>query len=78
MFPFLALFAAILRYIAPMIRETDMVGNVLSQRLLKLWIPLALCRFSALPFAWMVIVSVKPDQLLLDTASTRSPSSARR
>ena len=46
-----------------------MVGsNVLSQRLLKLWIPLLLYAvFLLFPFAWMLIVSIKPDQLLLDT-----------
>jgi multiple sugar transport system permease protein len=46
-----------------------MVGsNVLTQRLLKLWIPLLLYAvFLLFPFAWMVIVSIKPDQLLLDT-----------
>jgi multiple sugar transport system permease protein len=46
-----------------------MVGsNVLSQRLLKLWIPLSLyALFLLFPFAWMLIVSIKPDQLLLDT-----------
>lgn len=46
-----------------------MVGsNVLTQRLLKLWIPLALYAiFLLFPFAWMLIVSLKPDQLLLDT-----------
>jgi multiple sugar transport system permease protein len=46
-----------------------MVGsNVLSQRLLKLWIPLLLYSvFLLFPFAWMLIVSIKPDQLLLDT-----------
>jgi multiple sugar transport system permease protein len=46
-----------------------MVGsNVLSQRLLKLWIPLSLYAvFLLFPFAWMLIVSIKPDQLLLDT-----------
>ena len=46
-----------------------MVGsNVLTQRLLKLWIPLLLYAvFLLFPFAWMLIVSVKPDQLLLDT-----------
>jgi multiple sugar transport system permease protein len=46
-----------------------MVGsNVLTQRLLKLWIPLLLYSvFLLFPFAWMVIVSIKPDQLLLDT-----------
>jgi multiple sugar transport system permease protein len=46
-----------------------MVGsNVLTQRLLKLWIPLLLYSiFLLFPFAWMLIVSIKPDQLLLDT-----------
>ena len=46
-----------------------MVGsNVLTQRLLKLWIPLLLYAvFLLFPFAWMLIVSIKPDQLLLDT-----------
>jgi len=46
-----------------------MVGsNVFSQRLLKLWIPLTLYAiFLLFPFAWMLIVSFKPDQLLLDT-----------
>src|SRR5919107_5397176 len=46
-----------------------MVGsNLLTQRLLKLWIPLLLYSvFLLFPFAWMVIVSIKPDQLLLDT-----------
>jgi multiple sugar transport system permease protein len=46
-----------------------MVGsNVLTQRLLKLWIPLSLYAvFLLFPFAWMLIVSIKPDQLLLDT-----------
>jgi multiple sugar transport system permease protein len=46
-----------------------MVGsNVISQRLLKLWIPLLLYSvFLLFPFAWMLIVSIKPDQLLLDT-----------
>jgi len=46
-----------------------MVGsNVFSQRLLKLWIPLLLYSvFLLFPFAWMLIVSIKPDQLLLDT-----------
>ena len=46
-----------------------MVGsNVLSQRLLKLWIPLLLYSvFLLFPFAWMLIVSIKPDQALLDT-----------
>ncbi len=46
-----------------------MVGsNVITQRLLKLWIPLALYAvFLLFPFAWMLIVSIKPDQMLLDT-----------
>ena len=46
-----------------------MVGsNVLTQRLFKLWIPLLLYAiFLLFPFAWMLIVSIKPDQLLLDT-----------
>jgi multiple sugar transport system permease protein len=46
-----------------------MVGsNVFTQRLLKLWIPLLLYSiFLLFPFAWMLIVSIKPDQLLLDT-----------
>ena len=46
-----------------------MVGsNVLTQRLLKLWIPLLLYAvFLLFPFACMLIVSIKPDQLLLDT-----------
>lgn len=46
-----------------------MVGsNVITQRLLKLWIPLLLYSvFLLFPFAWMLIVSIKPDQLLLDT-----------
>lgn len=46
-----------------------MVGsNLFTQRLLKLWIPLALYAiFLLFPFAWMLIVSVKPDQILLDT-----------
>jgi multiple sugar transport system permease protein len=46
-----------------------MVGsNVFTQRLFKLWIPLLLYSiFLLFPFAWMVIVSIKPDQLLLDT-----------
>jgi multiple sugar transport system permease protein len=46
-----------------------MVGsNVLTQRLLKLWLPLALYSiFLLFPFAWMFIVSIKPDQALLDT-----------
>jgi len=46
-----------------------MVGsNAFAQRLLKLWIPLALYAiFLLFPFAWMLIVSIKPDQILLDT-----------
>lgn len=46
-----------------------MVGsNVITQRLLKLWLPLMLYAiFLLFPFAWMLIVSIKPDQLLLDT-----------
>jgi multiple sugar transport system permease protein len=46
-----------------------MVGsNAFTQRLLKLWIPLALYAiFLLFPFAWMLIVSIKPDQALLDT-----------
>jgi multiple sugar transport system permease protein len=46
-----------------------MVGsNAFVQRLLKLWIPLLLYAvFLLFPFAWMLIVSIKPDQLLLDT-----------
>ena len=46
-----------------------MVGsNVFTQRLFKLWIPLLLYSiFLLFPFAWMAIVSIKPDQLLLDT-----------
>jgi multiple sugar transport system permease protein len=46
-----------------------MVGsNTVVQRLLKLWLPLALYAiFLLFPFAWMLIVSIKPDQVLLDT-----------
>jgi multiple sugar transport system permease protein len=46
-----------------------MVGsNVFTQRLLKLWLPLLLYSvFLLFPFAWMFIVSIKPDQVLLDT-----------
>lgn len=46
-----------------------MVGsNVLTQRLFKLWLPLLLYSvFLLFPFAWMLIVSIKPDQVLLDT-----------
>jgi multiple sugar transport system permease protein len=40
-----------------------MVGsNVLAQRLLKLWLPLFLYAvFLLFPFAWMFIVSIRPD-----------------
>jgi multiple sugar transport system permease protein len=46
-----------------------MVGsNLFLQRLFKLWLPLLLYAvFLLFPFAWMLIVSIKPDQLLLDT-----------
>ena len=46
-----------------------MVGsNLFLQRLFKLWIPLLLYAvFLLFPFAWMLIVSIKPDRLLLDT-----------
>lgn len=46
-----------------------MVGsNTLGNRFLKLWLPLALYAvFLLFPFAWMLIVSIKPDELLLDT-----------
>jgi multiple sugar transport system permease protein len=46
-----------------------MVGsNALTQRLVKLWLPLLLYSvFLLFPFAWMLIVSIKPDQVLLDT-----------
>jgi multiple sugar transport system permease protein len=46
-----------------------MVGsNLFLQRLLKLWLPLLLYSvFLLFPFAWMLIVSLKPDQALLDT-----------
>jgi multiple sugar transport system permease protein len=46
-----------------------MVGsNLLTQRILKLWLPLLLYSvFLLFPFAWMLIVSIKPDQVLLDT-----------
>jgi len=46
-----------------------MVGsNVFTQRLFKLWLPLLLYSiFLLFPFAWMLIVSIKPDQALLDT-----------
>ena len=45
-----------------------MVGsNTIGSRLLKLWLPLALYSiFLLFPFAWMLIVSLKPDQALLD------------
>ena len=46
-----------------------MVGsNTFAARLVKLWIPLTLYAvFLLFPFAWMLIVSIKPDQALLDT-----------
>jgi multiple sugar transport system permease protein len=46
-----------------------MVGsNTLGNRILKLWLPLALYgAFLLFPFAWMLIVSVKNDASLLDT-----------
>lgn len=46
-----------------------MVGSdTFGLRLLKLWIPLLLYGiFLLFPFAWMLIVSIKPDQALLDT-----------
>jgi multiple sugar transport system permease protein len=46
-----------------------MVGsNTFSQRLLKLWLPLTLYAiFLLFPFFWMLLVSIKPDQALLDT-----------
>ncbi len=46
-----------------------MVGeNTLGNRMLKLWVPLVLyAAFLLFPFAWMLIVSLKPDELLLDT-----------
>jgi multiple sugar transport system permease protein len=46
-----------------------MVGsNVLAQRLLKLWLPLFLYAvFLLFPFAWMFIVSIRPDWALLNT-----------
>ena len=46
-----------------------MVGsNTFAARLVKLWLPLALYgAFILFPFAWMLIVSIKPDHLLLDT-----------
>jgi multiple sugar transport system permease protein len=43
-------------------------SNTFTSRLLKLWLPLALYAiFLLFPFAWMLIVSLKPDQALLDT-----------
>lgn len=46
-----------------------MVGsNTIVARLVKLWIPLTLYAvFLLFPFAWMLLVSIKPDQALLDT-----------
>ena len=46
-----------------------MVGsNTIGNRLVKLWIPLALyAAFLLFPFAWMLIVSLKNDNALLDT-----------
>ena len=46
-----------------------MVGsNTVGNRLLKLWLPLAgYSVFLLFPFAWMLIVSLKPDAALLDT-----------
>lgn len=46
-----------------------MVGSrTLGNRLVKLWIPLALyAAFLLFPFAWMLIVSLKNDNALLDT-----------
>ncbi|MFM9108846.1 MAG: carbohydrate ABC transporter permease [Chloroflexota bacterium] len=46
-----------------------MVGsNSIGNRFLKLWLPLALYGiFLLFPFAWMLIVSLKPDDALLDT-----------
>jgi multiple sugar transport system permease protein len=46
-----------------------MVGsNNLLNRLVKLWLPLTLyAAFLLFPFAWMLIVSIKPDELLLNT-----------
>ena len=46
-----------------------MVGsNTFAARLLKLWLPLLLYGiFLLFPFLWMLIVSIKPDRLLLDT-----------
>lgn len=46
-----------------------MVGsNAFTARLLKLWLPLALYAiFLLFPFVWMLLVSIKPDQALLDT-----------
>jgi multiple sugar transport system permease protein len=46
-----------------------MVGsNTIVARLVKLWLPLAFYAiFLLFPFAWMLLVSIKPDQALLDT-----------
>jgi multiple sugar transport system permease protein len=46
-----------------------MVGsNTIVARLVKLWLPLAFyALFLLFPFAWMLLVSIKPDQALLDT-----------
>jgi multiple sugar transport system permease protein len=46
-----------------------MVGsNTLVARFVKLWLPLAFyALFLLFPFAWMLLVSIKPDQALLDT-----------
>ena len=47
-----------------------MVGsNTFGKRWLRVYLPLALYAvFLLFPFAWMLIVSVKPNQLLLDTS----------
>ena len=46
-----------------------MVGsNTLGQRVLRVYLPLAFyALFLLFPFLWMLIVSVKPNQMLLDT-----------
>jgi multiple sugar transport system permease protein len=46
-----------------------MVGsNTIGNRFLKLWLPLALYSvFLLFPFVWMLIISLKPDDALLDT-----------
>ncbi len=46
-----------------------MVGsNSVGNRIIKLWLPLLLYAvFLLFPFAWMLIVSLKPDASLLDT-----------